>query len=291
MSQEYPMWMSIKEKMITKHNGEYNLLFIGDSRAKTGLIPQEFDSHKIKTLNLSIGGGTPIEGYYSLKYYLENNSAKSLEYLLISYAPFHLMFQDSYWNRTVRFDFLAQEDYKEVIKTASKLKDYSTLGDINSQKSDVYTGKYLIEFIKGMALMRWKTNKEVLMHLETSQGHYFFGRNDRALTLNQETGFETFQVSQLLDTYFRMMVDLARQNNIKVFYYTMPFSQLSYHKTTPKFINAYNTYIETFVQKYGMVNLNTLNFCDDSYFGDASHLYKGSRAITSELRSKVLDHL
>lgn len=288
MNQEYPMWSSIKHKMNSNHHGEYNFLFIGDSRAKTGFIPQEFDSHVLKSLNLSIGGGTPIEAYFSLKSYLSHNKDAPVKYLLFSYAPFHLMIQDSYWNRTVRFDFLETEDYKSILKVVEKLDDRSTLGDIESKQSDLYTGKYLIEFFKGITLFRWQKNKEVSVHLEKSHDHYYFGRNNEANSFSQETEFLNFKPSKLLNFYFEETLALAKEHNIKLYYYTMPLSKLSYDKTSSDFIQSYNLYIQNISKKYNMLNLNSLHYCENSYFGDASHLYRGATIITSDIRKKFI---
>ena len=59
---------------------------------------------EINSINLSVGGGTPIEGYYTLLEYLKNN--KKPLYILLSYGPFHFEQADWFWTRNVRFDFL-----------------------------------------------------------------------------------------------------------------------------------------------------------------------------------------
>lgn len=288
MNQEYPMWTSIKNKMNKNHNGKYNLLFIGDSRAKTGFIPNEFDMNELKSLNLSIGGGTPIEAYFSLKSYLEHNRENAADYLLLSYAPFHLMMQDSYWNRTVRFDFLKEFEYASILRVAEKLKDKDTLGNIENQQSDFYTGKYLVEFFRGMIFFRWKKNKEVSNHLEQFNDHYYFGRNNEASSLSQETNFIDFKPSKLLNYYFEKTLLLAEEHNIKVYYYTMPLSELSYTNTSLKFVQSYDLYIQNLSKKYKIVTLNSLTYRENSYFGDASHLYKGASIVTNDIKKKFL---
>jgi len=290
MSQEYPMWSSIKSKMSTDHKGKYDFLFIGDSRAKTGFIPKEFDEKTgLTTLNLSIGGGTPIEGYFSLKRYIENNKDNLAKHVLISYAPFHLVMQDSYWNRTVRFDFLKKEEYQDILNTAEKLNDISTLGNLEDQQSDFYTGKYLIEFFKGITQMRWKTNQKVVEELIISQDHCYFGRSSEATSLCQETHYEHFKPSKLLDEYFKRTLVLANENDIKLYYYSMPLSELSYKNVNVEFVYAYDRYIKDLSKLYSMNSLNTLTYRENTYFGDASHLYKGATMITNEIAERCFD--
>ncbi|HFU76675.1 MAG TPA: hypothetical protein ENK66_10565 [Arcobacter sp.] len=288
MSQEYPMWSSIKSKMYTNHQGKYNFLFIGDSRAKTGFIPKDFDEKTgFTTLNLSIGGGTPIEGYFSLKTYIENNKDKLAKHVLLSYAPFHLVMQDSYWSRTVRFDFLKKEEYHDILNMAEKLNDVSTLGNLEDQQSDFYTGKYLIEFFKGITQMRWKTNQKVAKELILSHDHCYFGGSSEATSLCQETEYKHFNPSKLLDNFFKRTLVLARKNGMELYYYTMPLSELSYKHVNVEFVSEYNRYIKDLSKSYKMKSLNTLTYRENTYFGDASHLFKGATIITSEIADKL----
>ena len=65
------MWYHIKEVVNSTYNENIELIVIGDSRAKAAFIPSELP--EINSFNLSLGGATPVEGYYILKKYLKGH--------------------------------------------------------------------------------------------------------------------------------------------------------------------------------------------------------------------------
>jgi len=65
LDSEYPMWLHVKTTMNANIPLNYNTLMLGDSGAKAGFIPTQ-DILK-KSINLSLGGSTPVEAYYILR--------------------------------------------------------------------------------------------------------------------------------------------------------------------------------------------------------------------------------
>jgi hypothetical protein len=289
MNNEYPMWMDVHRKINNDNDSIFNLIYIGDSRAKVGFKPNKFDTNTVKSLNLALGGATPIEGYYTLKNYLSNNK---LQYLIISYAPFHLSQQDSYWNRTVKFNFLLDSDYKEIHDSALVLNDATTLGDEEYLNYKIYTGKYLIEFCKGLLFQRWNTNKHTFNYLQVSKGHYYFGRNSKATGLNKEAATKTsFKPSELINFYLDKTLELANKNNIKVFWYSMPFNESSFDAVTDVFKKEYNQYIKNLSARHKLTVLNTLFYLDNTQFSDPSHLFMGVDEVTKDIKIKFQDQI
>ena len=93
----FPESWSSYSSSITNNIKEYieseidkEIIVIGDSRAMAGLAPKLIDPNSV--YNLSIGGGTPISGYYTLKKMLEKQ--KTPKTIILSYAPFHLIVDD-----------------------------------------------------------------------------------------------------------------------------------------------------------------------------------------------------
>lgn len=66
--------MSKSKKTLQSNN--VDVVFVGNSRAKLGFIPNEFSGYT--SVNLGVGGSTPIICFYSLKRYLENNKPTKL---------------------------------------------------------------------------------------------------------------------------------------------------------------------------------------------------------------------
>ncbi len=294
MNHEYPMWVDVKRNSIKENN--HNFIVIGDSRAKAGFKSNHFDTNNLNSINLSAGGATPIEGFYTLKRYLNNNKPK---YLLLSYGPFHLERQDVYWERTVKFDFLDISDNIEVTKYATALNEYNLLsrGNKPANQNHLYSYldyrynffKYLPEFkatLLNNKLSRKKENKDILDILEKSKGHYIFGRRLEAKGLNQESKLTSFKASKLINYYLEKTIELATKNNIKVFWYSMPFNESSFNTTPTLYKKEYNQYITNLVAKNKITTLNNLFYLNDTKFGDPSHLYMGIDEVTEDIKTK-----
>ncbi len=293
-SREYPMWIDVRDNSNKKLY--FDFITIGDSRAKAGFKPSVFNFKNINSINLSVGGGTPIEGYYTLKKYLKNNKPK---YLLLSYGPFHLNRQDSYWSRTVKFDFLSINEYREVSTAALRLNELKMLNSNNRLKKYKYfpyynymynPSTYMPEF-KGSLFNtkknRLNTNLKTIEILKKSQGHYYFGRSKFSNGLNQEAKVKgNFTASKLLNYYMEKTILLAKQNSIQVYYYTMPFNKTSYDKTNLDYEQTYNKYIFSLSKKFDIYILNELSYLENSNFGDSSHLFNGADKVTKDIKNK-----
>ena len=290
MNKEYPMWIDVQNKMnYHSATNKFNFLYIGDSRAKAGFIPNKFDTKDINSVNLALGGGTPIEGYYTFKNYISNNETP--KYLLISYAPFHISQQDCYWTRTARFNFLEDNDYDDIYNTSLTLNDKSTLGEGEYLNYKIFPGKYLVEFAKGVMGQRWRGNNQTLNYLKISKGHHFFGKTLGSSGFNQEAKQDSFKPSSLINYYLERTIELANKNNIKVFWYTMPFNESSFKITSPLFKKEYNQYIRNLVNVHKITALNTLYFLDNRKFSDPSHLYLGIDEVTEDIKTRFHNKL
>ena len=279
MNQEYPMWLHIKDIISEKHSLSIDLVVIGDSRAKAGFIPNK--SKFNNSLNLSVGGGTPIEGYYTLKKFLKYNSGP--KNLILSYGPFHLDSQDCYWHRTVKFDFLGNENYLEVENISKSINDMNTLG-INTSFTDyINPAKYSNDLKNGLLEKRWIHNNDVYNFCVASKGHYYFGRAPKSDGLNTESQRINFTHSALLNEFFIKTIKLAKKHNIKIFYYTMPFNQASYEVMKKEYKLSYENYINKISHHYNITVCNKIDFLTNDNFGDSSHLYKGATITTNEI--------
>ena len=109
-SSSFSITNNIKNHIESVKNNE--ILIIGDSRAVAGFNPKIIDSNKV--YNLNIGGATPITGYFTLKKLL--NSGKTPKLLIVSYAPFHLIEDDSY-PRIIKEDFLNFNEISRCVCT------------------------------------------------------------------------------------------------------------------------------------------------------------------------------
>lgn len=279
MNREYPMMVHIKKFLNSNHNLNTDIILIGDSRAKAGWIPNNAVSGK--NVSLTISGSTPIEGYYILKNLILNNNIP--DNLILSYSPYLIAGHSSYWTSTVKFDFLKSEEYIEIEAQAQILNDHSTLGEGITYTDYYYPVHYRNNFLKGISKLRWRQNKKILDHIELSNGHYFYGKEDFADWLNDEASLRLFKPSILINYYFDELLKLAKKKEIRTYFYTMPFNEASYIASTEVFKVEFNKYIENKTKKFNVHNCNHLYWLPNYDFGDASHLYKGAKNVTKDV--------
>ena len=82
---ELPYYLWNKDFCSTPHDSQYDVIILGDSVANSAYMPEILSDH---TVNLSIGGTTPMEAYYILKEWLHHNKAPKTVYM--SFMDFHL---------------------------------------------------------------------------------------------------------------------------------------------------------------------------------------------------------
>lgn len=282
-SREYPMWKHVHNVVNSASSDKNQLILIGDSRAKAGYEPK-YASYK--TLNLALGGSTPIEGYYILKHYLENNEKP--KNIVLSYAPFHLIEHNYFWLRTVRYKFLEYDQYSKIISNAYKLKNDEISENDNRLKYYLFPSTYISSIFTGLRKKRWKVNKQVHSDVLVNNGHYHFGRKDGSSELNDESRlYDKFKRSELLEFYLLKLLELAKINDIKVSWYTMPFNESSCKRISKDLVSGYNQYLNKLNKENNVTLIKRISCMDDKYFGDSSHVYKGSKLTTTEILKGV----
>lgn len=279
MDSEYPMWLHVSQVMNSHSEEKKQLIVIGDSRSKAGFIPDEIT--ELKSLNLSLGGASPIEGYYILRNYLENNP--SPDHIILSYTGYHLMDRSVYWDRTVAYEFLNNEDYDEIEIKAGLLNEKSILRHKKYYLSYYNPFIYRTQFINGILGMRWENNSQFLKECIAAEGHHYFGTKDYSERLNTDTKQKYFKKSMLQDYYLRKLIALAKNQHIKVYFYIMPFNKASYDKVDKAYINNFTHYLDDISKEFKMKLCNKLTYMGNSKFGDSSHLFRGAKANTREM--------
>ncbi len=145
--------------------------------------------------------------------------------------------------------------------------------------------------MNGIKLKRWEMSARVTKYVQTSKGHFYFGRENGSSGLNQEVRLmPEFRPSRLLDYYLKELLMLAKAKNIPVYWFAIPMNQSSYTNLPEHFIDDYERYINRKTQQYEFTVLNRLIALPDKYFGDPSHLYKGAKGVTQQLVYLLLDN-
>ncbi len=286
MNIRYPEWAHVIEYVNTSNDPKSNVIAIGDSRTKAGFIARQFDSENYKSINLAMSGASPIEGYFTVKKYIENNGAP--EHLIIGYAPPLLTIPYSYLN-TVKYGFLEAEEYEEVLETATRLNDLQIIGDIDYMDYRLYTGKYLTDLINGVLEQRWQINLFAEKMLVQEQGHRYMGRAKGSSQLSYESKQSEFVHSKVINEYFVRTLLLANENNVKVYWYTSPLNQGSVDAMAVGYADAYHEYMRNISDDYGLNILSEINVMPDEKFGDPDHIYLGAPEVTDYIKSRFLE--
>lgn len=282
LDREYSMWLYVKKVTHSASQSHQDLIVVGDSRAKAGYIPNLTNR---RTLNLAFAGQTPIEGYYLLSHYLKNNPAPN--YLVVSYAPFHLSVADAFWEMTVKYGFLDSDEYNEVLETSSRLKD-TILGEKDKRWQYLFLpNTYWESMRRAIKEHRWRTNEETYASVVNSRGHYYYGKESGTTEPNQEIKLGTFVISRLLDLYLMKLIDLAHSRHIAVFWYTMPFSETSCKKLSVSYKRDFERYLFNLESRTGIEVIERIACLSDSLFGDSNHVYLGAHTTTLAILNGV----
>ena len=288
---EYAIHSNKKYKTQQAHNAD--IIMIGNSRANAGFIPNEIkDSNSI---NLSVGGSSPIIGFYTLKRYLQHN--KPPKVVVLSYsADYFIDPADYFWQGGVKTRFLEFNEIFEVLEHAKALSECVSFEKSGGgcEKIDVY--KYFLDLRNfgeelsaiDITLRRYRTNRKIFAELDESKGHFYYGREKAANGNFSEVSLKDFSVSPLVSYYLHEIASLAKQHGIVVAMYAMPINIHSFQHLNPRFLQNYNNFYDTLQTQYGIVALNKLYAMPNEAFGDHSHLYAGAKEVTWDIYDKLI---
>lgn len=274
LDDEYAMYRQQKDYVTGQLNTEdARILILGDSRTKAGFKPQLLWDG---TYNIALGGGTPIEGYYSLKEYLQHHKAP--ETVVMAYAPMHYMDVDTLWTRSVYFHTLSEKDFRDLTKRALEFEDTKNIL-IEDYKTEYLMYKYYMPNKYATALKKSafvgrheKTSKKYDLMVEFN-GYSTYGTAEQSGDINGEAKVSDFAPSDILTWYLEETFALCREHNIRVVLEQTPMNETSYGILTSEFKEHYRGYMQELVQKYPDAEIYPDFYCyPNDCFGDADHL-------------------
>ena len=262
----FPMWymdgeyaMYRQQKDYVTENGDHNrVLIIGDSRAKAGFIPDELSGD---CYNLALGGTTPIEGYYTLKEYLKNHPAP--EYVVIAYAPKHLIVAEHFWTRTVYFHTMNMEDVREVFEIAGEHQNNKDiLIDNYNLEYAMYRfympNKYCTALKNAGFVGRYEYNKLKYEQMISERGHNYFGTANGNSGANIEVrSYDDFISSDVITFYMQKLINLCEENNIQVVVEQLPINETSGKRMKNDFREHYCDYMLALANANPNVDFNS----------------------------------
>lgn len=284
MAVEYSMWA--EEKDYVKNGAAAKTLILGDSRAKSGLMPTLLSED---TYNMAVGGTTSIEMYYALDNYLDHHNAP--EDIVIIFAPYHFCDIDN-WNQTLYYNYLSPAELAEVYTNAFRTKDPVVLSDTWFADTLAYKlrlpNKYLAAEYNAGFIGRRQENLTKYNQVRKDLGYTAFGTDPGNDGENYETHHEIFDQSALVKQYYFKLLNLCRENRIRVTIEQSPINQASYDVITEDFWTGYYGFLDETASRYPefVINREVIAY-DNKYFGDNNHLNPdGAKIFTQEMKQK-----
>lgn len=290
MDEEYAMYRQQKD-YVTQNQDANRVLIIGDSRTKAGFIPDELSDD---CYNLALGGTTPIEGYYTLKEYLEHHP--SPECVIIAYAPMHYMDVDALWTRNIYFHVMNREDTAELFQIAAGCRKNDKILIENYRLEYAMYRFYMpnkyCTALKNAAFMgRHEANVTKYQQMTLERGHNFFGLANGSGDVNGEAKEEDFISSDVIAIYMQKIFDLCREQGIRVVVEQLPMNETSRSILTEDFKNHYRQYMDELAAANPTVQIfGDFYMYPNDYFGDADHLNQtGASAYCRFMKERYPD--
>lgn len=285
MDPEYPMFKLQKDYISQKHDDE--LIILGDSRAKSGILADRFSC---KAYNLSLGGTSPIEMYFSLSKYLE--SGNKPKKAILAFAPQHYYRNDCFWERTVYFHYLSLSEISQVLHEAKEYKNYQIYTENCNGNALQYLlympAKYGTALINSGFAGRYNTNIEIYEYVNADLGYKEYGKAEYSDEINFEASEKTFFYDRLTDSYLRKIIDLCQDNNIELIIEQIPMNESSYNVISASYKKNYEDYMKSLSIDYPNIIIQPyITYLPNRYFGDSSHLNRlGAEVYTDYLANK-----
>lgn len=279
MDIEYPYWIQQKD-YIFSDNVQQEILLLGDSKVKTGIISTEMGDN---VYNLALGGATSIEMYYTLKTYLQHHPKPLL--VIIAFAPVHYFEVGSYWKRNLYFRYFSEE-------TANEVDDVMLNYDGTLKQSEKYFHRlpnvYMKPIIRHLFNPRTEENRETYKKISDAKGWLCLNVDGREPVFNNNMSLDDFKILPSLNYYMNLLLTLCKSESIPVYIEQSPMRKEEYDiLNSSGYFDSYNAYIHSFALKYEIPVEELVPTFEDRYFSDDLHLNEeGARLLTAQWKEK-----
>lgn len=261
--------------------------------AKCSWIPKELSDD---SYNFSLYGTCPMEEYYYLREYLSNHSAPQV--LIYSQQITHMINAEAFWSRSVYFHRMSKDDLQDLEREI-RLYDESPIFEGKNFKTEEFLYqtfspvKYSEAFFKGMLSgKRYQKNRHEYLALNRSKGQTYFGTAEYCDDIfDAAAEMKNFKADEILDVYFRKIIELCEENNIRFIFQSSPFNKSTYEVLSGAMVSDYLTYMDSIQSDYPDAVINAdIFYYDNEYFGDMVHLNeRGAVKYSREMRKKYKD--
>ena len=287
MAPEYGMWQAKRSLVQSCRFG--STIVLGDSRMVAGVRPNQLDD----TTNLSLGGATPIETYYTVLH--ASLCPHPPRRLVLSFSPAQLMTTEYFWPRTALFGYLTFDELEQIRREARKVGDTSlysapNIGDFDAVLTNWlyahnFPSYYMSSIINGRVIGRLGAYRQIQDEVAATGGQHLYGRANGDDETAEEAETDHFSAAPLLDAYFAKLLELCARSDTQVYYMAAPWNQATYSRLHPGFADQLTQYLNHLAQRFPNFHLLApVMHMDDVLFGDPYHLNaKGAAIFTGQL--------
>ncbi|HEY6431016.1 MAG TPA: hypothetical protein VIZ17_03470 [Acetobacteraceae bacterium] len=294
---EYPAWLA-KERMLAACDIG-TVLVVGDSRAavdiEPGLLP-------VRTTNLAVGGGEPIEALSAVQRALA--CPRPPARVIVSFDAGHFMQPDLLWERSVGFGFLDHAAIDQLRTVSRQLGDASIYGMARADRLPPwlraklyqirFPSLYFASLLHGGVFLRWWENRAALDRAIAARGQYFFGTQDGSSAIAVEGHLDRFAPLPVLDWYFDRMLAALAARGIAVDFVAMPTNDTTWRQVRAPLAKGFAAYLAADAARYPNFHVvgTVLPHWPDKWFGDSyAHLNPAGAALFSRQFGDWLDRV
>ena len=241
------------------------------------------------------GGVSPIEEFYYISEFLNNNPAP--QYIIYSQSPIFFMSAHCFWSQSVYLHRISLPDMFDLYLTNksidNEVMDFNLGSWLDIALYMTYSPVYYSSAsFDGLFSSNYKENLERYNEVSTNRGQIFYGReqNDE-VRVNEIAEYKKFLVDPLIDLYFRKIIGLCADYGIQFVFQSAPVTASTYQTMDKSVIAQYDAYISELQASYpdAVFHAELYPYKDDQ-FGDSAHLNAtGAAEFSNEMRNKYAD--
>ncbi len=278
---ETPYYIWNREITNSEREKQYRVIILGDSVANAAYVPEALSRD---TLNLALGGTTPMANYYTLRDWLDHHPAPEVCY--ISFVDGHFYQESTFWTRTMYSHRFRLSQNLEMMEAAISYKEPSILTEhywLEFLSYQLYLpNKYIASFMNASFNQRYKTNSVAMQAIELHGGRYI-GRTTAEYTGKELEAWEEFRVNPLFDEYYRKIITLCLENGITPRIVKLPLPEGT--KFSDHYKKTFEEYFEELRNAYPSLTVDWFPAYPKDLYFDTRHMNShGALQFSMELK-------
>ena len=280
---EYGAWMQQRDYAKSSHEAQ-EIILLGDSRMKIDVDPLSLDS---SVYSLALSGCNPMDMYYTLRWYLQNN--KKPKGVILGFAPTHFTHMENYTGRGLYFHYYSDAEVEEINANvlAYDRVDFRSEALKYKYRAPVI---YLSGIVHSLKEKRQEENRKSYASLMATKGAFVLnGRKAEDDPVRpEEMRTRDFVPLKSLDYYFCQTIMLCKEAGIPIVVEQFPMGEFGVkHLKETGYYAEYHNYMENIRMTYDIPVVTDIPVYPNEFFADNSHLNKeGTQRFTQELVEK-----